>query len=80
MHSIKSRCGYKSYVIEARSQELGDGGFSAEFSIEEHDGPGVTKTQFYLPGTFRRRNWRLPPQLRLGGRRLMWGLSGDVPS
>jgi hypothetical protein len=29
-----------------------DGGFSAEFSIEEHDGSGVTETQFYLPGTF----------------------------
>ena len=29
-----------------------DGGFSAEFSIEEHDGAGVTETQFYLPGTF----------------------------
>jgi hypothetical protein len=48
---MKSRCGYKSYVIEARSHELPDGGFS-EFSIEEHDGTGVTETHFYLPGTF----------------------------
>jgi hypothetical protein len=37
---MKSRCGYKGYVIEARSHELRDGGFSAEFSIEEHDGGG----------------------------------------
>jgi len=49
---MKSRCGYKGYVIEARSQELPDGGFSAEFSIEEHNGTGVTETQFYMAGKF----------------------------
>ena len=49
---MKSRCGYKGYVIEARLSELKDGGFSAEFSIEEHEGSGVTETQFYLPDTF----------------------------
>jgi hypothetical protein len=49
---MKSRCGYKSYVIEARPYELRGGGFSAEFSIEEHGGAGVTETQFYLPNTF----------------------------
>ncbi len=42
---MKSRCRYKGYVIE-------DGGFYAEFSVEEHHGSGVTETQFYLPGTF----------------------------
>jgi hypothetical protein len=49
---MKSQQGYKGYVIEARSCELRDGGFSAEFSVEEHDGSGVTETQFYLPDTF----------------------------
>jgi hypothetical protein len=49
---MKSRCGYKGYVIEVRLSELKDGGFSAEFSVEEHDGAGVTETQFYLPDTF----------------------------
>ena len=49
---MKSRQGYKGYVIEARSCELKDGGFSAEFSVEEHDASGVTETQFYLPDTF----------------------------
>lgn len=49
---MKSRRGYKGYVIEARSYELRDGGFSAEFSVEEHDGTGVNETQFYLPSTF----------------------------
>jgi hypothetical protein len=39
--------------IEARVQELPDGGFSAEFSIEKHDGAGVMETQFYLLDTFR---------------------------
>ena len=28
---MKSRLGYKGYVIEARSYELRDGGFSSEF-------------------------------------------------
>jgi hypothetical protein len=49
---MKSRQGYKGFVIEVRSPELRDGGFSAEFSIEEHDGAGVTEIQFYLPDTF----------------------------
>ena len=41
---MKNRQGYKGYVIEARLSELKDGGFSAEVSIEEHDGSGVTET------------------------------------
>ena len=49
---MKSRQGYKGYVIEARSCELKEGGFSAEFSVEEHDTSGVTEPQFYLPNTF----------------------------
>jgi hypothetical protein len=49
---MKSRQGYKGYVIEARSCELKEGGFSAEFSVEEHDGSGVSETQFYLSDTF----------------------------
>ena len=48
---MKSRLGYKGFVIEARLSELKNV-FSAEFSIEEHDGSGVTETQFYLPDTF----------------------------
>jgi hypothetical protein len=49
---MKSRQGYKGYVIEARSYQQQDGGFSAELWIEEHDASGVTETQFYLPDTF----------------------------
>jgi hypothetical protein len=49
---MKSRFGYNGYIIEARSLGLQGGDFSAEFSIEEHDGAGVTETQFYLPDTF----------------------------
>jgi hypothetical protein len=49
---MKSRHGYKGYVIEARSCELKDGGFSGEFSVEEHDASGVTESQFYLRDTF----------------------------
>jgi len=45
---MKSRQGYKGYVMEARSHELKDGGIF----VEEHDASGVTETQFYLPNTF----------------------------
>ena len=76
---MKSRQGYKGYVIEARSDELRDSEFSVEFSIEEHDGAGVTETLFYLPHTFPRRNWLLRQQFKLDGKKLTWGLRGDVP-
>ena len=49
---MKSRQGYKGYVIEARTCELKDGGFSAEFSVKEHEAFGVTETEFHLPNTF----------------------------
>ena len=49
---MKSRCGYEGYVIVARSCELQDGGFAAEFSIEEHDADGVMETEFYLSEIF----------------------------
>jgi hypothetical protein len=48
---MKRREGYKGYVIVARSYELG-GGFSAEFSIEEHEADGFMETEFCLPDTF----------------------------
>jgi hypothetical protein len=49
---MKNRRGYKGFVIEAHVHELKDGGFSAEFFIEEHDSAGVNVTQFYVPNTF----------------------------
>ena len=75
---MKSRQGYKGYVIVARSCELREGEFSAEFSVEEHEADGVMETEFYLPDTFPRRSPRLRQQFRLGGRRLMWDLRADV--
>ena len=48
---MKSRQGYKGYVIVARSYEQPDGGFSAEVSIQEHDAEGIMETEFYLPDT-----------------------------
>jgi hypothetical protein len=49
---MKTRQGYRGYVIVARSYELQDGGFSAEFSLEEHEADGFMETEFYLPETF----------------------------
>ena len=50
--AMKSRSGYKGYVIVARSCELREGGFSAEFSVEEHEPDRVMENEFYLPDTF----------------------------
>jgi hypothetical protein len=50
--AMKSRQGYKGYVIVARSCELREGEFSAEFSVEEHEADGFMETEFYLPETF----------------------------
>jgi hypothetical protein len=49
---MKSRLGYKGYVIEVRLSELKDGEFSAEFSVEQHEADGFIETEFYLPDTF----------------------------
>ena len=49
---MKHREGYKGYVIEVRIHVLKDGGFSAEFTLEEHDGSGVTETLFFMPEPF----------------------------
>jgi len=45
---MMSRQGYKGYVIVARSCERRDGGFSAEFSVEEPHADGLMETEFYL--------------------------------
>jgi hypothetical protein len=49
---MKVRQAYEGRVIEARSSELKDGGWDCEFSIEERDATGVTKTAFYVPEKF----------------------------
>jgi hypothetical protein len=49
---MKSRQGHKGYIIVARSHELRDGGFSAEFSVEERDADGVMETEFCLSESF----------------------------
>ena len=67
---MKSRQGYEGYVIEARSHELPDGGFSAEFSIEEHDGDGVTEGQFYLPDAFPTQESAIEAALQAGRQKI----------
>jgi hypothetical protein len=46
------RKGYKGFVIEARVDQLRNGKFSVEFSIEQHDARGVTEKRFYIASTF----------------------------
>jgi hypothetical protein len=49
---MKSRHGNKGYVLQGRSCELKDGGFSAEFSAEEHDAPASSKLGSIYPNAF----------------------------
>jgi len=67
---MKRREGYKGYVIVARSHELRDGGFSAEFSIEEHDADGVMETEFYLPGVFPTQDAAIEAAVRAGRQKI----------
>lgn len=76
----EEQAGNKGYVIEARLSELEDGGFSAEFSIEEHDGSGVTETQFYLPGTFPTQDSAIEAAIHAGRRKIDVVLNGDRKS
>ncbi len=77
---MKSRQGYKGYVIEARSYEQQDARFSAELWIEEHDASGVTETQFYLPDTFPTEELAIEAAIQTGRQKLMRGLSGTCCS
>ena len=67
---MKSRQGYKGYVIEARSCELKRGEFSAEFSVEEHDPSGVTERHFYLSIGFSTHESAIESAIRAGRRKI----------
>ena len=71
---MKSRQGYKGFVIEARSYEFKDGGFSPEFSVEDHDSSGVTETQFYLPDAFPTQESAIEAALQAGRQKIDVGL------
>lgn len=75
---MKSRQGYKGYFIVARSCELQDGGFAAEFSVEEHDADGVMETEFYLPDTFPTQESALEAGIQAGRQKIDAGFErGD---
>src|SRR5260370_42618657 len=67
---MKERQGYKGYVIEARSHQLQAGGFSAEFSIEDHGGAGVTETVFYVKRTFPAHDAAIKTALQAGKQKI----------
>ena len=48
----------------------GDGEFSAEFSVEEHDASGVTETQFYLPDIFSTQESAIEAAIRAGRQKI----------
>ena len=71
---MKSRQGYKGYVIEARSYQQQEGAFSAEPWIEEHDAAGVTETEFYLPDTFPTQESAIEAAIQAGQQKIDVGL------
>ena len=70
---MKSRQGYKGYVIVARSYQQTDGGFAAEFSVEEHDADGVMETEFYLPDTFPTQECAIEAAIQAGQQKIDTG-------
>jgi hypothetical protein len=70
---MKSRLGYKGYVIEVRLFELKDGEFSAEFSVEEHEADGSMETEFYLPDTFPTRESAFEAAIQAGRQKIDMG-------
>jgi hypothetical protein len=71
---MKSRLGYKGYVIAARSHELPHGGFSAEFSVEEHAADGFMETEFSVPGTFPTQDSGIEAAIKAGQQKIDIGL------
>ena len=63
----------KGYVIVARSHELQNGGFSAEFSVEEHAADGFMETEFYLPDTFPTRDSAIEAAIQAGRQKIDMG-------
>ena len=66
----RQREGYKGYVIVARSYKLKDGGFSAEFCVEEHDADGVMETEYHLPHAFPTQESAIEAGIRAGRERI----------
>jgi len=66
---MKSRQGYKGYVIVARSYELQEGGFAAEFSVEEHQADGFRRLNSTCPKPSQRKSPQLRQEFGLGGRK-----------
>jgi hypothetical protein len=70
---MKSRQGYKGYVIVARSYDLQDGEFSAEFCVEEHAADGFMETEFYLPDIFPKQESAIEAAIKAGRQKIDMG-------
>ncbi len=57
----------------ARSHVLKDAGFSAEFSVEEHEADGFMETEFYLPDTFPTQESAIEAALQTGRQKIDMG-------
>jgi hypothetical protein len=57
----------------ARSCELKDGGFSGEFSVEEHAADGFMETEFYLPETFPTQESAIEAAVKAGRQKIDMG-------
>ena len=78
---METRQRYKRFYIDTRSYELRDGsGWTAEFTIEEHDGAGVTETQFFLKDTFPTRQLAIEAAIGWGRRKIDAGFHAPAVS
>lgn len=76
---MESRQRYKGFYVDTRSYELGDGsGWRAEFYIEEHDGTGVTETQFFLKEIFLTKESAIQAAIRSGRHKIDAGFHATV--
>ncbi len=72
---MERRVKYGRFVIDPRSYELRDGnGWTSEFSLEEHDGRGVTDTVFHLRETFPTREEAIEAAIQAGRNKIASGL------
>lgn len=61
---------YNPPVIPESCYGLKDSGFSAEFSVEEHDASGATETQFYLPNSFETQESAIEAAIKAGRQKI----------
>jgi hypothetical protein len=67
---MKSRQGTRATLSWHDQYELKDSGFSAEFSVEEHEADGFMETEFYMSETFSTQESAIEAAIQAGRRKI----------